>query len=185
MTLFFYGVVELGELKADGDEVAQLLAQVGQAHGWQLRIGELEKEPHSFSDLFNLPDSRKSEFLTFEVSPDDDIYDGYDGEKMEQHYRHVARIVGLPDWETIEFGSSDIVDNAYQFQIGDVPVIHFMRRLFEAFPNRQLVINFDQGFENRFGCEEIVGSQTELLVAAWRTISFGYSWPNLRLKLQV
>jgi hypothetical protein len=180
LTFFFYGIVEL---KQDSDEVARLLAQVGQKQGWQLRIGELENEPHAFSDLFNLPDSRKSEFLSFEVSPDDDIYDGYSGDKVEQHYRQVARIVGLPDWETIEFGSNEIVDHAYQFRIGDVPVIHFMESLFETFPNRSLVINFDQDFDNRFGCKEVVGNPRELLVAAWQTISFGYSWPNLRVKL--
>jgi hypothetical protein len=180
LTLFFYGIVEL---RQDSDEVARLLAQLGQKRGWQLRIGELEKEIHSFSDVFNLPDSRQAEFLSFEVSPDDDIYAGYSGDKAEQHYRQVARIVGLPNWETIEFGSNEIVDHAYLFRIGDVPVIHFMESLFETFPNRQMVINFDQDFDNRFGCKEVMGGRTELLVEAWRTIAFGYSWPNLRLKL--
>ncbi|MBZ0318294.1 MAG: hypothetical protein K8L91_17885 [Anaerolineae bacterium] len=180
MTLFFYGAIEL---KDDRTETIRLLLELGRKVGWALSIGEI-LDRHSFNSLFNLPESRQQEFLVFEVDPSHDIYDDYGGVLMEQQYRKIARDIGLPHWESIGFGSSDLVDQIYKANPQDITLVRFLKGLFELFPAREIIICFDQNYDNHLGCPEIIGDQTTLMREAWLTIAYGYSWPNLRLKLR-
>ncbi len=180
MTLFFYGAIEL---KNDRTEAIQWLMELGQKLGWILSIEEILGR-HSFGGLFNLPASCRQEFLVFEVDPSHDIYDDYGGVAMEQQYRKIARDLGMANWDSMAFGSREVVDEAYKANPLDLAVIRFMRGLFESFPAREIVICFDQGYDNSLQCREIIGNLNDLLREAWLTIAYGYSWPNLRLKLR-
>ncbi|MBI5932049.1 MAG: hypothetical protein HY862_22265 [Chloroflexi bacterium] len=181
MTLFFYGAIEL---KDDRAEAIQQLVELGQKRGWILSIEEI-LERHSFNTLFNLPKSRQHEFLVFEIDPSNDIYDDYGGMLMEQQYRKIAHDIGLPYWDSIGFGSSDLVDQIYKTNPPDITLVRFLRGLFEIFPAREILICFDQNYDNSYGCPEVVGDQSRLVREAWLTIAYGYSWPNLRLKLSL
>jgi hypothetical protein len=103
---------------------------------------------------------------------------------MTLHYRQLAQKLEIANWENLEFGSLDIVDAAYEKQPADIPCLKFMQKVFDYFPETEIIFCFDEGFENRFGCREVIGGKEELLQVAWLTIAFGYTWPNLRLKYQ-
>lgn len=182
MSLFFYGALQVKGLR---HEAAAQLQHEAQMLGWTLTFDDLTKE-YSIDELFGIPQQHADATLVFELKGGPDevytlLYDDYGGEWMVQRYREIARDLGIAEWESMDFGSNESVDEAYAGRPVDLPLIVFLRTLLQNHPEQQIIVCIDEGFENRFDCETIAGDIAVLLRAAWSTIAFGYTWPNLRL----
>jgi|GEM_PF-5341572 hypothetical protein len=180
MSLFFYGAVEL---KNDKNGITEKILKLAKEVAWNLDFEELQHN-YSIEELFNIPKDRKERFLVFELKNEvyTALYGDYNGESMIRYYRKLAKQLNIPGWDTLEFGTMEKVNEFYRTTPPlDLPVLRFMRNLFENFSDREIILSFDEGFENRFNCREVEGKREELLQEAWMTIAFGYTWPNLRL----
>lgn len=178
MSLFFYGAIEV---RGDAPACERALLRIAERLGWTLSFGA-EIDGHGAPELFQVADDP----LVFELVPVDAVYEALygdqDGDRMVAHYRQVARDLGVEGWAELAFGADASVDEAYRRSWRPLPIIAFLDAAFHAFPDRRLLFSLDEGFENRFRCEDVVGSEEDLLRAAWSTIAWGYGWPNLRLR---
>lgn len=109
------------------------------------------------------------------------LYGDFGGPQMQEHYRNLARKMSIADWMSLEFGSVDLVDEVYKVTPLPIPCISFMACLIKSSPRRRCAFSFDHDNDNSNGCDEIVGTEKDVLQAAWMTIAFGYQWPNLRI----
>jgi hypothetical protein len=180
MSLFFYSAIEL---KNDRAEATEKVLKLAEEVAWNLDFEEL-RHNYSVEELFNLPEDRREHFLVFELKNGvyTALYGDYNGESMVRYYRKLARQLNISAWDALEFGTVEKVNEVYCSTPPGLPVLKFMRNLFENFSDREIILCFDEGFENRLNCREIEGKKEELLQEAWMTIAFGYSWPNLRLR---
>lgn len=185
MTLFFYGAVEL---KGDREGVCDSLAELAHRLGLSLKIDQLFKE-YSIEVLFRFPEDRERDFLAFELDFQEDdplvqLFGRDIGSLLDAHYREVARSNGVSNWLTSSLSSSPEVEEAYLRTPLVLPATAFVEQLIQAFPDREIVISFDEGFENRFACRDVVGDERALVLETWKVIALGYSWPNLRMRYQ-
>lgn len=180
MSLFFYGAIEIRD---DRPALVQRLESLAAALNWQVSIDRLQNE-YPADELFGLPPELAQRVLVFEVASDayTALYDDYDGEAMTAHYRQLARGAGMPAWESLEFGTSEAVDELYRHNPVPLPVIRFIRSLIPPLENRLVILCIDEGFENRDEHDTVSGTAEQLALSAWQTIAFGYSWPNLNLQ---
>lgn len=184
MTLFCYGAIEI---KSDKEIVTECLSQLTDTLRWKLDFTSLQPK-FSLMQLFGLPVSAEENFLVYEVLPNcernqdtyDQLYADF-GAKMLEYYRDIGRHLNVINWENLEFGTSEEVNQVYQATPADIPIIRFARTLFNQFPERQSILCLDQNFERATACQKVTGDTTTLLREIWLTIAFGFSWPNLCL----
>ena len=185
MTLFFYGTLEL---KTNRPEVENVILRIAASLSWNLSIDELQKE-FGIPRLFSLPTTYDKELLVFELKPDHErdidvyaqLYSDFGGDVMLKRYRKIAKQLVVVNWQQLEFGALPEADQAYRTQPAGIPIIRFIAQLFLAFPSHDIVLCFDEGFENGSHRTSVSGGQDIFLQEAWQTIAFGYSWPNKQL----
>ncbi len=180
MTFFFYGGIErIGESSAVHATLLGLAAESGLSLVMRDRIGtcsaeQLLRVDRGF-DLYEL-------IAPPDLEPYDLFYGNFEDEGMTAHYRRIARDLGVIDADQLEFRSREEVDAAYARSCGDLPGLRFIRAALRRLGDHAQIFCLDHDFDNRFGCTDVCGSEEELLAAAWGTIAFGYTWPNLRLR---
>ncbi|VTS07930.1 hypothetical protein [Tuwongella immobilis] len=181
MSLFFYGLVDLNGTP----DCEAIIRREAELEGFPVVFGDLSSE-YSIADLFG----ETAGFLrplVFEVKPTsgEDVYDllynSYGGELMTKHYRTLAHVSGLPEWSSIEFGGSEAVDKLYEATPYPLPCVKFVSRLLDTMPCSRAMFAFDHNFENRFGCQDVSGGLDFVIRQVWKTIAFGYQFPNVRI----
>jgi hypothetical protein len=182
VTLFFYGVAGGG---ADRASTAQFLRELGQRLAWNLRVDE--QQTRERLQFLLASDQTADDIVTFELDTADDqdiygqLYDQFAGDVMLKAYRDAARALHIRDWQTIEFGASDVVDNYYREHPVDLPFIVFIREVICHGVDTPSVFCFDEGNEGPSKLNRMSGDKVQVLVEAWMTIAFGYTWPNVCL----
>jgi hypothetical protein len=184
MSLFFYGMVDTKGL-ADCEALIRCEAE---REGFPVAFAGLSAE-YTLADLFGEADGFCRP-LVFEIKPTaegdvyDLLYDSYDGELMTEHYRTLARANGLTEWNSLEFGSSEDVNKVYEATTYPLPCVKFIAGLIDAMPHSRMVFAFDHNFENRFDCQDVSGSRDAVIRQVWKTIAFGYQFPNIRIRYE-
>lgn len=184
MTLFFYGAVRADR---DFEYKCTRLQDILLELNWSYAINELQKE-YSLEELFGIRENKTQKFIVYELKERntfdvyDQIYSDFDADKMTEYYRLVAKEMGYQQWQALQLGSDQEIDTRYLNTPLDIPVVQFVKKLFMLFPDDIKILNIDQDFDNRFECVEIVGNKYVWAKEAWKTIAFGFSWPNVRLR---
>jgi hypothetical protein len=185
MSLFFYGAIETRD---DFATVEKWLQTDAARLNWNIVINPPDALEQLQARIFPTEKYATRQFLIFELrnNGSDDtytqLYAEYGGEQMVQHYREIARLNDFPGATEMDFGESQEVNGIYDVQPFDLPLIVFLREVFKTFPDRNILICLDEGFEQNLKSETVIAYAERLIKIAWKTIAMGYSWPNLRLE---
>lgn len=185
MTLFCYGAIEV---KSDPTNMKNQLTQIADGLGWNFDFTYLEQN-FSLERLFNIQMNPPPNLLVYEVIANTDknrdlnkaVYADFGGELMLHHYREIAKKLDVSNWQNLEFGELDEVNRLYEISPVELPLIRFLEKLLDQFPEQLSMICLNQDFDFGDKALEVIGTKNDLNLEIWKTISYGYSWPNLRL----
>lgn len=183
MTLFCYGAIQMFN---DENQVKQSLIKLSDALDWKLDFNALRQ--YSADRLFSYRQHENVKLLVYQIDSSeaskdtyDALYNDFGGETMLRHYREVAKTLGMSDWQTLEFGSAEIVTDKYRNFPAILPILTFLQELLVLYPNRLHLLCLNQDFEDASNLRVVKGASADLISEVWQTIAFGYTWPNLCL----